>query len=381
MIEARFEHRFAQGAPGPFGALGAPGSLTTPAREGFTLDVDLRLPARGVSVLFGPSGCGKTTVLRCLAGLQRAARGRMVANGEVWQDETRFVPVYRRAIGMVFQEASLFPHLTVQGNLDYGSRRAGAEAGAAGRAALEQAIALMDIAPLLPRRPEGLSGGERQRVAIARALALGPRLMLLDEPLAALDARRKQEIVPFLDRLHRELTIPVVYVTHAIGEVMRLADHVVALDAGRVTAAGPLFEMAARLDVPLLAQDDAAGVVLPCTVVERDAAFHLTRLAFDGGTLWTRDLGHTLGAAVRVQVLARDVSIALHEPRDTSIANQWQGTLEALADDVHPANRLALVRVGGVLVMSRLTRRSAERLALAPGLPLWVQVKAVAVVA
>ncbi|MBL8340256.1 MAG: molybdenum ABC transporter ATP-binding protein [Rubrivivax sp.] len=371
MIEARFEHRFAQGA--------APGNAA-PGTPGFSLDVDLRLPARGVSVLFGPSGCGKTTLLRCLAGLQRAGRGRLVVDGEVWQDDHRFVPVHRRAIGMVFQETSLFPHLTVQGNLDYGLRRAGAAAGAAGRTALEQAIALMGIAPLLPRRPEALSGGERQRVAIARALALGPRLLLMDEPLAALDARRKQEIVPFLDRLHRELTTPVVYVTHAIGEVMRLADHVVALDAGRATAAGPLFEMVARLDVPQLAQDEAAGVVLPCTVVERDGAFHLSRMAFDGGALWTRDLGHAVGDAVRVQVLARDVSLALHEPQATSIANQWPGRLQALADDVHPANRLALVRVGGVLVMSRLTHRSATRLALQPGMPVWVQVKAVAVV-
>jgi molybdate transport system ATP-binding protein len=173
----------------------------------------------------------------------------------------------------------------------------------------------------------------------------------------------------------------VVYVTHAIGEVMRLADHVVAIDAGRCTAEGPLFDMLARLDVPALAQDEAAGVVLPCTVAARDERWHLARMDFDGGQLWTRDVGHPLGTAVRVQVLARDVSVALAEPRNTSIANHLQGTVQSLADDVHPANLLALVRVGSVAVMSRLTRRSAERLALAPGQPVWVQVKAVAVVA
>ena len=358
-IEARFAHRF--------------------GTSGFAFDVDLHLPARGVSVLFGPSGCGKTTLLRCLAGLQHVQRGRLVVGGAVWQDDATatFVPPHRRAIGMVFQEPSLFPHLSVQGNLDYGLRRV---AGAVQRTMLATAVELLGIGALLPRRPDTLSGGERQRVAIARAIAVGPRLLLMDEPLASLDAARKQEVLPFLDRLHRELTMPVVYVTHAIGEVMRLADHVVALEAGAAKAQGPLFEMLARLDVPTLAQDDAAGVVLACTVAARDERWHLARMDFDGGVLWTRDVGHPLGSAVRVQVLARDVSLALAEPRETSIVNHLQGTVQSLVDDVHPSNVLALVRVGSVAVMSRLTRRSAERLALAPGQPVWVQVKAVAVV-
>jgi molybdate transport system ATP-binding protein len=355
-IEARFVHRLS---------------------DAFTLDVDLRLPARGVSVLFGPSGCGKTTLLRCLAGLQRAELGRLVVDGQRWQDgDGHFVPTHQRGIGMVFQEANLFPHLTVQGNLDFGLKRASAP-----RATLDAAVELLGVGALLARRTDALSGGERQRVAIARALATAPRLLLMDEPLAALDARRKQEIVPFLERLHRELTMPVVYVTHAIGEVMRLADHVVALDAGRATAEGPLHEMLARLDLPTLAQDEQAGVVLPCTVAERQSAWQLARMDFDGGSLWTRDSGHPLGQAVRVQVLARDVSLALSEATDSSVANHLPGTVQALAADVHPANQLALVRVGGVLLMSRLTRRSADRLGLKAGQPVWVQVKAVAVLA
>ncbi len=380
MIEARFAHRFAAGSTGGPAAGSTAGSATGSA-HGFELDVDLRLPERGVSMLFGPSGCGKTTLLRCLAGLQRAQHGRLVVGGTCWQDGSSFVPTHRRAIGMVFQEASLFPHLSVQGNLDYGLKRGSGGASPAGRAALDAAVELLGIAPLLTRNPEALSGGERQRVAIARALATGPRLLLMDEPLAALDARRRQEILPFLDRLHRELTIPVVYVTHAIGEVMRLADHVVALEGGRATASGPLFEMLARLDVPQLAQDEAAGVVLHCTVAAREGQWHLVRMDFDGGSLWSRDSGHPLGQAVRVQVLARDVSLALVEQHETSIANQLLGTLEALADDVHPAHQVALVRVGSALLMSRLTRRSAERLTLRPGQRVWVQVKAVAVVA
>jgi molybdate transport system ATP-binding protein len=354
-IEARFFHRL---------------------NDSFALDVDLNLPGRGISVLFGPSGCGKTTLLRCLAGLQRAEQGRLVVDGESWQDANEhFVPTHRRAVGMVFQEASLFPHLTVQANLDYGLKRA-----AASRSMLDAAVEMLGIGALLARRPEALSGGERQRVAIARALATAPRLLLMDEPLAALDARRKQEILPFLERLHRELTMPVVYVTHAISEVMRLADHVVALDAGRATGQGPLHEVLARLDRPTLAQDEQAGVVLPCTVAERQSQWQLARMDFDGGSLWTRDSGHALGQAVRVQVLARDVSIALSEADDSSISNHLPGTLQALGGDVHPANQLALVRVGGVLMMSRVTRRSADRLRLQAGQRVWVQVKAVAVV-
>jgi molybdate transport system ATP-binding protein len=356
-IAARFVHRFS---------------------ERFTLDVDLALPERGVSVLFGPSGCGKTTLLRCLAGLQRAQQGRLVVDGQPWQDEGLFLPPHRRPIGMVFQDAQLFPHLSVQGNLLYGLKRAGA---AASRQTLDAAVELLGIGALLPRRPDALSGGERQRVAIARALALAPRLLLMDEPLAALDARRKQEILPFLDRLHRELTMPVVYVTHAIGEVMRLADHVVALEDGRAVASGPLHEMLARLDLPTLAQDEQAGVVLACTVAAREPQWQLARMDFDGGSLWTRDNGHPTGQPVRVQVLARDVSLSLSEATDSSIANHLSGTLQALADDVHPANQLALVRGGSVLLMSRLTRRSAERLGLQAGRRVWVQVKAVAVVA
>jgi molybdate transport system ATP-binding protein len=355
-IEVRFAHRMS---------------------DAFTLDVDLRLPSSGVSVLFGPSGCGKTTLLRCLAGLQRADRGRLVVDGQRWQDDDgHFVPTHRRAIGMVFQESHLFPHLTVRGNLDYGLKRASAP-----RARLDAVVELLGIGALLARKTDTLSGGERQRVAIARALATAPRLLLMDEPLAALDARRKQEILPFLERLHRELTVPVVYVTHAIGEVMRLADHVVALDAGRASAEGPLHEMLARLDLPALAQDDQAGVVLPCTVAERQSAWQLARMDFDGGSLWTRDSGHLLGQSVRVQVLARDVSLALSEATDSSVANHLAGVVQALAADVHPANQLALVRVGSVLLMSRLTRRSADRLGLKAGQRVWVQVKAVAVLA
>jgi molybdate transport system ATP-binding protein len=343
-------------------------------RGDFALEVDLKLPPSGVSALFGPSGCGKTTLLRCLAGLERPPRGRLVVAGEVWQDERRFVPTHRRAVGLVFQDAALFPHLSVRGNLDFGRRRI-----PPGQAppALDAVIDLLGIGALLERRPESLSGGERQRVAIARALAMAPRMLLLDEPMAALDARRRQEILPFLDRLHRELTLPVVYVTHALAEVTRLADHLVLMDAGRVLASGGFFGLQSHPALGM-AQDEDAAVVLPCTVGARDAQWHLARLDFDGGALQVRDAGHPVGRAVRVRVLARDVSLATAEPRDSSIVNQLRGIVRAVADEAHPANALVRVHVGGVDLLARLTRLSVARLGLSAGRPVWVQVKSVA---
>jgi molybdate transport system ATP-binding protein len=350
-------------------------------RPGFTLDVALQLPERGVSALFGPSGCGKTSCLRALAGLERAA-GHVRLGDRVWQDDAArsFVPTHRRAIGYVIQDAALFPHLSVQANLDYGRKRiASAAMRAAAAQSLEQAVQLLGIGHLLQRRPEALSGGERQRVAIARALVTMPELLLLDEPLAALDAARKAELLPYLQRLQKELSIPVVHVSHALDEVAQLAQHLVLLDGGRVRAAGALPEMLSRLDLPL-ARGDGAGAVLDGTVAERDARWSLARVALRGSdaSLWARDDGHALGEPVRMRVLARDVSLARSVQGGSSIGNQWPAVVEALADDAHPALLNVRLRVGEQALLARLTRRSAEALQLAPGLPLWAQVKTVA---
>ncbi|HEY1392919.1 MAG TPA: molybdenum ABC transporter ATP-binding protein, partial [Methylibium sp.] len=202
------------------------------ARPGFALELDCILPGGGVTALFGPSGCGKTTVLRALAGLERA-KGRVVVNGEVWQDDASkaFVPTHRRAIGYVIQEPTLFPHLDVRRNLVYGLRRIPPQQR---RIGMDRALSLLGIGHLLDRAPSSLSGGERQRVAIARALLTSPQLLLMDEPLAALDAARKAEILPYLERLHVELRMPIVYVTHSMEEVARLVDHLVLMESGRV---------------------------------------------------------------------------------------------------------------------------------------------------
>ena len=343
---------------------------------GFSLEVDLDLPGHGVTALFGPSGCGKTSLLRCMAGLTRAAHGRFIVAGDTWQDERIFMPVHQRPVGYVFQEANLFTHLSVRGNLDYGRSRVPVEAR---RTVFDHAVDLLGIGHLLQRKPHGLSGGERQRVAIARALLTSPRLLLMDEPLAALDLARKNEFMPYLERLHRELDIPVVYVTHAPDEVARLADHIVAMDAGRVLVAGPLAQTLARVDLPIRLGEDA-GVVLDAIVVERDGAWHLARVEFPGGSLWVRDGGHALGCAVRVRILARDVSIALQPVSGTSILNCLAANVEQLADDGHPALTLARLSLGPSPLVARLTRRSAVALGLAPGQPVWAQIKAVALV-
>ncbi|QXP83770.1 molybdenum ABC transporter ATP-binding protein [Methylococcus sp. Mc7] len=340
---------------------------------GFRLDVDLALPGRGVTALFGHSGSGKTTLLRCIAGLERASPGHLAFNGEVWQDERTWVPTHRRPLGYVFQEASLFPHLTVLGNLRFGMKRASAQR----RVGLDQAVELLGIGHLLDRRPDRLSGGERQRVAIARALAVGPRILLMDEPLAALDLKRKQEILPYLERLHDELDIPVMYVSHSPDEVARLADHLVAMEEGRVIAAGPLKETLARLDLPIRLGEDA-GAVLDAVVGERDESWHLARVDFPGGSLWTRDRGIPVGRRIRVRVLARDVSLARQRQEETSVLNLLRGRVDAIEDEDHPGLALVRVRVGESPLLARLTKRSASALGIVRGQEVWVQVKSVA---
>ena len=343
---------------------------------GFALDVDLSLPGRGVTALFGHSGCGKTTLLRCVAGLERAPGGYLRIDGEIWQDSARFLPTYRRPLGYVFQEACLFPHLTVKGNLEYGRKRISSSDH---RVSMDQAIELLGIGHLLTRNPDKLSGGERQRAAIARALALSPKILLMDEPLAALDMARKQEILPYLERLRDELELPVLYVSHSPDEVARLADHIVAMDDGRVVAEGPLSETLARLDLPIRLGEDV-GVVLDAVVGERDDRWHLMRADFVGGGVWLRDSGRPLGHPVRIRILARDVSLSLEHQGGTSILNLMQGTVTEVSDDVHAALTLARIEVGGTPVVSRLTKRSAATLGLAVGRKIWVQIKAVALI-
>jgi molybdate transport system ATP-binding protein len=343
---------------------------------GFSLDVDLDLPGRGVTALFGHSGSGKTTLLRAIAGLEHALGGTLSVNGDVWQDAAVFRPTWQRPLGYVFQEASLFPHLSVQANLQYGQKRVPA---AERRVSLDQAVAMLDIGHLLTRKPERLSGGERQRVGIARALATSPRILLMDEPLAALDHALKQEILPYLERLHDELDIPVLYVSHAPDEVARLADHIVVMEAGRAVAAGPLTDTLARLDLPIKLGEDA-GVVLDAVVAARDEEWHLAHMEFAGGRLWVRDNGLPVGHRARVRILARDVSLARAPMTGTSILNTLPAVVVDSVEDAHPALTLVKLRVGESPLLARLTKRSAHALEITPGQLLYVQIKAVALI-
>ncbi|MBK1613602.1 molybdenum ABC transporter ATP-binding protein [Rubrivivax gelatinosus] len=345
---------------------------------GFRLQADLALPGRGVTALFGPSGSGKTTLLRAIAGLEHH-RGRLVVGGDCWQDDTRgiFVPTHKRSIGVVFQEASLFEHLTVRANLDFGRRRIAA---AERRVDFDAAVALMGIGHLLERKPARLSGGERQRVAVARALLTSPRLLLMDEPLAALDQARKREILPYLERLHAELDLPMLYVSHAPDEVARLADHLVLLDAGRVVASGPLAETMARLDLPT-AQAEDAGVVIDGRVLAHDPHYGLVTIAFPGGSVQVAHGAEPAGRRLRLQVRARDVSLALTPQTDGSILNRVAAVVVAEAPADTPAHVLLRLDAGGTPLLARITRLSRDQLQLAPGREVWAQIKAVALLA
>lgn len=349
--------------------------------SGFSLDVDLHLPGRGVTALYGHSGSGKTTCLRCIAGLERAEQAFIRINGEVWQDSDHgtFVPPHKRAVGYVFQEASLFAHLSVLGNLQFGLKRI---AKAQRRVDLAQATELLGIGHLLERHPQHLSGGERQRVGIARALLTSPKLLLMDEPLAALDSQRKREILPYLQRLHDELDIPLLYVSHAQDEVARLADHLVLLSDGKALASGPIGETLARLDLPMAMGDDA-GVIIEGQVSAYDADYQLLSLQLPATHLHIR-VTHApmaLGQALRCKVHARDISLTLQNTEFSSILNRLPVTVvsELAADNA--AHVLIRLDAGGTPLVARITRFSRDQLGVHPGQHLWAQLKAVAVLA
>ena len=347
------------------------------ARADFALEIALNLPARGITALCGPSGAGKTTLLRLIAGLESGAQGRIEFAGQCWQDSARaqFVPTHRRPIGYVFQEPRLFPHLTVQQNIDFARRRAlDAAARQADSAAVVQ---LLGIEHLLARRVHTLSGGEQSRAAIARALAGAPRLLLMDEPLAALDAARKAEILPWLERLCAHARVPILYVSHAHDEVARLADYVVLIEGGKLRAHGAAQDMLARLDLSTARGADA-GVFIPAVFVEHDAQDCLSRFSFAGGELFVPLAAPPAKAQQRIRIAARDVSLALTRPEDSSIANRIACTVTELADTDSPAHLLVRLDAGGAPLLARITRRAARTLDVRPGQAVWAQVKAVA---
>ncbi|GJQ58605.1 MAG: molybdenum ABC transporter ATP-binding protein [Candidatus Scalindua sp. AMX11] len=341
-------------------------------RQEFVLDVDLDIPERGVTAIFGPSGCGKTTLLRAISGLEKSLGGFLKVGGTVWQEHKHVLPAHRRPLGYVFQEASLFPHLNVRRNLEYGVKRVPE---AERKISLKHIIRLLKIEHLLERKPSYLSGGERQRVAIARALAVSPQLLLMDEPLASLDLKSRQEILPYIESLHREFDIPVIYVSHSTDEVARLADYLVLLEAGRVTAAGAISDMLTRLDLPLAHGRDAEALI-EATVSGHDENYHLTYLDSAGGRFTVINKELQVGSSVRLRIAARDVSLTLEPQSRTSIQNIFPATVEEIVPEGNAQVTICLM-MGGVPLLACITRKSASELDLKPNKLIYAQVKSV----
>ncbi len=341
-------------------------------RKGFRLQLAFELPEPGITAIFGPSGCGKTTLLRSIAGLEPCKHGYLNVNGQIWQDHGTCLPTHQRAVGYVFQEPSLFPHLTVQQNIDYARTRSGH----AHHSAMEAAIALLHIDPLLSRYPTKLSGGEQQRVAIARALATAPELMLLDEPLAALDEQRKADILPCLRSIQHELNLPMLYVSHSRHEVAQLADHMLLLENGQLQASDTPAAIFSRLDLPL-AHSTQAETIIHATVTGYDDQFGLNQLAFSGGQFVVAGKPLPAQQQVRLQILARDVSITLQRQSHTSILNIFAVTVDDMVDENNAQMTLRL-QAGHDILLARITRKSASELDLKPGDKVFAQVKSVA---
>jgi molybdate transport system ATP-binding protein len=346
-------------------------------RGSFSLDARFELPTPGVVALFGRSGCGKTTLVNAIAGLLDADSGRVALDDLVLLDTERRlnVPPERRRIGYVFQDARLFPHLSVAANLKYGERRAPPQR----FVTLDDVAGLLDLGRLMDRRTHQLSGGERQRVAIGRALLSQPRLLLLDEPLASLDAARRDEVLPYLETLRDQLAIPMVYVSHDFDEVLRLATYVVLMESGNTIAQGGVGEMSLNRGLRSIIGADAVGAIVDGTVLGVDPSSGLLRVKLGHGELRVEAADAAdaaAGATLRVQLLSRDVIVATQEPRHLSVRNSLAGVIVAVTSDDADSDLIA-IDVGGTMIMARVTKAATRDLALEPGLPAWALVKAV----
>lgn len=345
--------------------------LTIP-RKDFTIDVALTAQPGQVTSVFGPSGCGKTSLMRAIAGLENQAKGQIRMGDQIWQDSTTFRPAHQRDIGYVFQDASLFPHLNVYDNLQFGLKR---QPKHKRRVSLEQAIELLALTPLLNRQIDKLSGGEKQRVAIARAVATSPAVLLFDEPLAAVDIPHKQEILRYIQSLHRELDIPMLYVSHALDEVARLSDNLVLLEKGQQLASGKTIDLLSELHLPFAHYEEAAAIV-DTTVLGVDSQYGLNQLKFADTQISVSHGQLQLGDKVRLRIMARDVSLALTQPQQSSILNSVPAVIESMVDE-GIAQKLIRLNAGGQVILSRITSKSADELQLKTGMPVFAQVKAV----
>lgn len=341
--------------------------------ENFMLNANFSIPDRGITVVFGPSGSGKTTLLRAIAGLEKSDDGFLKIGDSVWQKGEDFLATHKRQIGYVFQDAALFDHLDVKGNLNFVIKRAiGLK-----EDFIESIHNLLEIKTLLNRTTTQLSGGERQRVAIARALLTNPRILLLDEPLSALDLKRKNEILPYLDSIHNELEIPILYVTHSQDEMSRLADHLLLIEDGNIIGSGPVNDMLTRFDVPLSHGGDAVSII-EAEVLKRDAEFNLMHLEFLGGQFIVPDNGFPVQTKVRIRVVARDVSLTKSKQADTSILNIFPATVQEIVTEGE-AQVMVRLQIKETILLACITRKSSYKLRLEKGSEVFVQVKSVAI--
>ena len=345
----------------------------------FRLALDVTIPSRGVTIIFGASGSGKTTFLRCMAGLEPEALGSLVVGDQVWQDDDRgvYLPCHRRPIGYVFQDAALFPHLTVEKNLVFGLHRVSPEAR---WITMDQAIDLLGIGHLLKRDPRHLSGGEQQRIALARALLTSPQILLLDEPLAALDLPMKGEILPYLERLRLELNIPILYVTHALEELTRLGDHLVQMDQGQVTREGPIASVLSDLTHSFDPLGEWGGVLFT-VIAGHDRLSGLTDLSFQGGGIKTPLIDRPVGTPVRLSVSPNDISLTLNRASETSILNIIDVLITDVTTTQDPHQVMVHLAIGETSLKARITRYSLGKLKLSPGMHVFAQIKAVSLLA
>ena len=341
--------------------------------ESFMLDANFSIPDRGITVVFGPSGSGKTTLLRALAGLEKSDNGFLKIGDSVWQKGEDFLATHKRQIGYVFQDAALFDHLDVKGNLNFVIKRAiGLK-----EDFIESIHNLLEIKTLLNRKTTQLSGGERQRVAIARALLTNPKILLLDEPLSALDLKRKNEILPYLDSIHNDLEIPILYVTHSQDEMSRLADHLLLIEDGNIVGSGPVNDMLTRFDMPLSHGGDAVSII-EAEVLKRDSEFNLMHLDFLGGQFIVPDNGFPVQTKVRIRVVARDVSLTKSKQVDTSILNIFPAMVQEIVNEGE-AQVMVRLQIKETILLACITRKSSYKLRLEKGSEVFVQVKSVAI--
>lgn len=344
-------------------------------RSGFILDVDVTIAPRGITALYGPSGSGKSTLLRLIAGLERGSQGdriRITCAETVWQDDSSFMAPEHRGIGFVFQQHQLFPHLTVEGNLQFAKKRQHVR----NNIDPTEISEWLNLQPLLDKKIDQLSGGEAQRVAMARVLLNGANCILMDEPLGSIDAASRSRILPYLDRLHRNLKIPIVYVSHSFDEISYLADYLYVLEEGKVHAQGPLMELSSNLELAS-GQGDSAATVIQCVVSSHDTEFGLSELNFEGAQIFVNAENYQINDSVRVRIPARDVSIATTRPENSSILNILKVEVVAIEESPGPS---LLVRLGrnNQFLLARITRKSLSILKLKPGQHVYAQIKSVA---